>query len=96
MSGNSKLVSESLYDNQTREIKLLLQLSKTVSIDKYTLISSLKTIVKQHFKKIAEDFNLYIKEYEISTLDNMNALRTFEYYKSNTLTIHPKTLSKML
>jgi hypothetical protein len=96
MSGNSKLVSESLYDNQTREIKLLLQLSKTVSIDKYTLISSLKTLVKQHFKKIAEDFNLYIKEYEISTLDNMNALRTFEYYKSNTLTIHPKTLSKML
>ncbi len=96
MSGNSKLVSESLYDNQTREIKLLLQLSKTVSIDKYTLISSLKTLVKQHFKKIAEEFNLYIKEYEISTLDNMNALRTFEYYKSNTLTIHPKTLSKML
>jgi hypothetical protein len=95
MSGNSKLVSESLYDNQTREIKLSLQLSKTVSIDKYTLISSLKTLVKQHFKKIAEDFNLYIKEYEISTLDNMNALRTFEYYKSNTLTIHPKTLSKM-
>ena len=96
MSTNSKNLNESNFDNQTREVKLLLQISKSISIDKFTTISNLKSVVKQQFKGIAEEFSLFIKEYEISSLDNMNALRTFEYYKSNILTIHPKQISSKL
>ena len=93
MSSNSKHLNESNFDNKSREIKVLLQISKSISIDRFTTISNLKTVAKQQFKGIAEDFSLFIKEYDISTLDNMNALRTFEYYKSNILTIHPRPTS---
>lgn len=89
----SKRLDDSNIDNKSREIQLILQIVKTITIDKFTTIQDIKKQTRQHFNKYMDEFSLLIKDYDISSLDNMNALRTLEYYKSNIISINPKNLS---
>jgi len=95
MSISNKL-NESINDGKPREITLVLQIPKTIVIDKSTTMGDLKKISKQHFSNYADDFSLFIKDFDISTLENMNAIRTFDYYKSCTLTLYVKNQSKRI
>ncbi len=95
MSISNKL-NESINEGKSREITLLLQIPKTMVIDKSTTMGDLKKISKQHFCNYADDFGLFIKDFDISTLENMNAIRTFDYYKSNTLILYAKNQSKKI
>ena len=90
---NSIKLNESLIENKNREVVILLQIPKTLIIEKNTTIGDLKRLSKQHFGKYSEDFSLFIKDFDISTLENMNAIRTLDYYKSNTLSLFAKGLS---
>ena len=92
MSNQSRL-EESNIDNKTKEIRLILQIVKTVTIDKYSTILDIKKLARQQFNKYADEFNLLIKDYDITSLDNMNAFRTLDYYKSNIISVNPKNLS---
>lgn len=94
MSISNKL-NESMNEGKSREITLMLQISKTIVIDRSTTMGDLKILSKQHFSKYADEFSLFIKDFDISTLENMNAIRTFDYYKSNTLTLTAKNQSKI-
>jgi hypothetical protein len=95
MSNQSRL-DESNLDNKTKEIRLILQIVKSVTVDKYSTILDIKKLARQQFNKYADDFNLQIKDYDITSLDNMNAFRTLDYYKSNIISVNPKNLSKLI
>ena len=82
MSSNSKHLNESNFDNKSREIKVLLQISKSISIDRFTTISNLKTVAKQQFKGIAEDFRRPRFEVEGSCCSASAAERPSELYKT--------------
>ena len=85
-----------MNDGKSKDVVMMLQIPKTITIDKNTTIGDIKRLSKQQFNKYSDDFNIFIKDFDISTLENMNAIRTFDYYKSNTLSLHPKSLSKSL
>ena len=91
----SNRLNESLSENQAREVVILLQIPKTIIIDKNSTIGDLKRMSKQQFGKFSDEFSLFIKDFDISTLENMNAIRTFDYYKSNTLSLLVKSLSTL-
>ena len=95
MSNLSRL-DDSNIDNKTKDIRLILQIVRTVQIDKFSTIQDVKKLARQQFSKFAEEFSLQIKDYDITTLENMNAFRTLDYYKSNIISVTPKNLSKKL
>ena len=90
----TNLMNDSFSEKKTTPLVILLQIPKSVVIDKSTTIDDLKKLSKQMFSKYLDDFSFYIKDFNISSLDSVNAIRTFDYYKSNTLTLIEKNIGK--
>ena len=73
-----------------KEIKLTLQQTVCLSIDNNWTMNDIKQAAKREFGHIADLFTIFIKDYEVTNLENVNLQRTLDYYKSNTIYIVPR------
>ena len=93
---NLNRMNESGIETKHQEIVMLLQIQKSVYLGKNTTLGDLRKLSNHCFNNQTYDFTAFIKDFEISALENMNAIRAFDYYKSKTLIVYPKSTSTTL
>ena len=76
-------------DFNLRDLKLTLQITKVISIDKTYSMIEIKKIAKELFLKfnINNDFGYFMNENEVNPLEKINVLTSLNYYKTNEIII---------
>ena len=76
-------------DYNLRDVKLTLQITKVISIDKSYNLQHVKRIAKELFSPYSSSHQLtyYISNDEIINSDNVNVLKTLGYYNTNEIII---------
>ena len=77
-------------DKNLREITLLLQISKSMVIDTTYNMHDISAICSEIFYPYNSDgFKLFIKDFEVSSLEKINVSNTLDFYKSNLIIVKP-------
>ena len=76
-----------------KELNMQFEISQKLKIDKDSKISDLKQIARKCFSKYADNITLFIHELDITSFENMNTIRTLEYYRTNQIIVRPIYLS---
>ena len=88
-------VEQESKKSSMKEIKLTLQQTVTLTIDEQWTMKDIKQAAKKEYGHVADLFTIFIKDYEVTNLENINLLRTLDYYKSSTIFVVPR-INKMV
>lgn len=75
-----------------RDVKLSLQISKTISIDKYHTMKDIEKLAKELFHKfnLSDEHGYFICENEISSPDKLSVLKALDHFRTNEIVIKIK------